>query len=116
MQRGRRFAEEDHTMENNAELVRLEQFVDNLLTRHKKLQESYRSLEARFEEKSAECEKLKGTIAELRTERSEVGTRVAGLLDRIEQWELEQKTDAEAEQGEEESQGKLFQKERAGAR
>lgn len=104
-------------MENNKELVRLEQFVDNLLTRHKKLQESYHSLEARYEEKNQECEKLKNTIAELRTERSEVGTRVAGLLDRIEQWELEQKTGEEGVSGEqEESQGRLFQKERAGAR
>lgn len=104
-------------MENNTELVRLEQFVDNLLTRHKKLRESYHSLEVRYEEKNAECEKMKNTIAELRSERSEVGSRVAGLLDRIEQWEQEQQTDEETEQGEAEgSQGKLFQKERAGAK
>lgn len=105
-------------MENNSELVRLEQFVDNLLARHKKLQESYQSLEERYEEKNGECERMKNTIAELRSERSEVGARVAGLLDRIEQWELEQKSDAEEDQGEAEgSQGKLFhQKERAGAR
>lgn len=104
-------------MENNTELVRLEQFVDNLLTRHKKLQESYQSLEDRYAEKTAECEKMKNTIAELRSERSEVGARVAGLLDRIEQWESEQQAVAEAGLGEaEESQGKLFRKEPAGAR
>lgn len=104
-------------MENNTELVRLEQFVDNLLARHKKLQESYQSLEERYEEKSAECEKMKSTIAELRSERSEVGARVAGLLDRIEQWESEQKSGGEADQGEAEgSQGKLFRKEHAGVR
>ena len=95
----------------------MEQFVDNLLTRHNKLKESYHTLEERYQEKNAECEKMKNTIAELRSERSEVGSKVASLLGRIEQWELEQKTGEEAEQADPEgSQGKLFQKERAGAK
>ncbi|HHO47034.1 MAG TPA: hypothetical protein ENN06_01025 [Desulfobacteraceae bacterium] len=104
-------------MENNTELVRLEQFVDNLLTKHKELRDSYQALESRYAEKSAECEKLKDTIAELRIERSEVGSRVSGLLDRIEQWESEQKTvDAAQPDKPDESQGKLFHKERVGAK
>ncbi|MDD3618482.1 MAG: cell division protein ZapB [Desulfobulbaceae bacterium] len=108
---------EDYVMENNTELVRLEQFVDNLLTKHKELRDSYRALESRYAEKSAECEKLKDTIAELRTERSEVGSRVSGLLGRIEQWETEQKTaDTGQPDKPDDSQGKLFHKERAGAK
>ena len=77
-------------MKNNEELVRLEQFVDNLLTKYRKLQETYRTLEARMEEQEAECTRLKETISELRSERSEVGNRVTGLLERFEQWEVEQ--------------------------
>ena len=78
-------------MGNNSELVRLEQFVDNLLVKYKKLQQAYQTLEEKLEERDGECAKLKETIAELRSERSEVGSRVAGLLDRIEQWEVEQR-------------------------
>lgn len=107
-------------MNNNEELVRLEQFVDTLLTKHRKLQETYRSLEASLEEKDAECTRLKETIAELRSERSEVGSRVAGLLERIERWEGEQvagdgETAVRVEQPEG-LQGNLFKKERAAAR
>jgi len=42
-------------MKNNEELVRLEQFVDNLLAKYRKLQESLRTLEATLEERDAEC-------------------------------------------------------------
>lgn len=107
-------------MNNNEELVRLEQFVDNLLTKYRKLQETYRTLEARAEEREAECTRLKETISELRSERSEVGNRVAGLLERIERWEVEQaeggESQAEIKVEPEGQQGNLFKKERAAAR
>ena len=107
-------------MKNNEELVRLEQFVDNLLTKYRKLQETYRTLEASLVERDAECGRLKETISELRSERSEVGNRVAGLLERIERWEVEQveggETQAEAKVEPEGLQGNLFKKERAAAR
>mmetsp|Transcript_7680 Transcript_7680/g.4123 ORF Transcript_7680/g.4123 Transcript_7680/m.4123 type:complete len:108 (-) Transcript_7680:335-658(-) len=96
-------------MENNAELVRLEQFVDKLLTKYKKLQEMRGVLEANLEARDAECAQLKEQIAELRSERTQVGNKVAGLLDRIEQWEEEYDQDAVSQ--EEESDGvqrKLF--------
>lgn len=103
-------------MENTTEIVRLEQFVDNLLGKYKKLKEMFHTLEGKLEERDRECEKLKDTIAELRSERSEVGSKVASLLGRIEQWELEQeKTAGEGEGDQEGVQGKLFQKERASA-
>jgi chromosome segregation ATPase len=106
-------------MNNNEELVRLEQFVDNLLTKYRKLQETYRALEMRLEERDTECTRLKETVSELRGERSEVGNRVAGLLERIERWEVEQ-VEGESQAGikvePEGQQGNLFKKERAVAR
>jgi septal ring factor EnvC (AmiA/AmiB activator) len=107
-------------MKNNEELVRLEQFVDNLLTKYRKLQETHRTLEARMAEQETECTRLKETISELRSERSEVGNRVAGLLERIEQWEVEQaeggESLSEAKVEPEGQQGNLFKKERAAVR
>lgn len=107
-------------MKSNEELVRLEQFVDNLLTKYRKLQETHRSLEARLAESEAECARLKETIGELRNERSEVGSRVAGLLERIERWEVEQVEEGEGQAGikvdPEGLQGNLFKKERTAAR
>jgi uncharacterized protein involved in exopolysaccharide biosynthesis len=108
-------------MKNNSELVRLEEFVDNLLTKYKTLQKIHRALESTLEEKEAECARLKDTIAELRSERTEVGNRVSGLLERIERWE-ENLAAGEAEMaGKEEQpaeglQGNLFKKERAAAK
>jgi len=90
-------------MENNTEFVRLEQFVDNLLARYKKLQEMYFLLEGNLEERNAECVNLKEQLSELRTERTQVGKRVAGLIDRIEQWEVE--LDEERVSSENELQG-----------
>jgi len=98
-------------MENNTELVRLEQFVDKLLAKYKKLQEKYTILEASLEERDAECSQLKEQISELRSERSQVGDRVAGLIDRIEQWELESDDILSAEEESDGVQGKLFLKE-----
>ena len=106
-------------MKNNEELVRLEQFVDNLLTKYRKFQETHHALEASLAEKDAECVRLKETIAELRSERSEVGSRVAGLLERIERWEGEQpggEAEAAPKVEPEGLQGSLFKKERAAAR
>lgn len=104
-------------METNSEIVRLEQFVDNLLGKYKKLKEMFQTLEVKLEERDSECAKLKETIAELRSERSEVGSRVASLLGRIEQWELEQEKGREVvEEDREGVQGRLFQKEQADAK
>lgn len=76
-------------MENNAELVRLEEFVDKLLTKYNNLKSEYHALQDTLQERDAECADLKNTVFNLSTERSEVGNRVTGLIDRIEQWESE---------------------------
>lgn len=101
-------------MENNTELVRLEQFVDKLLAKYKKLQEKYNNLEDTLEERDAECARLQQQLEELRSERTQVGQKVAGLIDRIERWELEEDEEevdipeAMPEEVSEGVQGKLF--------
>ncbi|BCO09871.1 hypothetical protein GF1_22470 [Desulfolithobacter dissulfuricans] len=77
-------------MENNAELIRLEQFVDKLLSKYNDLKERFFRLEDTLRDRDAEIVELKATIEELQTERSEVGQRVSGLIDRIARWESEQ--------------------------
>jgi chromosome segregation ATPase len=98
-------------MENNTELVRLEQFVDKLLAKYQKLQEKYAVLETNLEDRDAECARLKEQIAELRTERTQVGNKVAELIDRIELWETESESMDPVSEEPEENQGKLFVKE-----
>ncbi len=77
-------------MENNAELARLEQFVDKLLTKYHELKEEFHALQATLQERDAECAELKNRLDELSNERAVVGERVSGLIGRIEQWEAEQ--------------------------
>jgi predicted nuclease with TOPRIM domain len=81
-------------MENNAELVRLEEFVDKLLTKYNQLKSDYHAVQDTLRQRDAECAELKNNIFNLSTERTAVGNRVAGLLDRIEQWESEQSPSA----------------------
>jgi len=104
-------------MENNSELIRLEEFVDNLLGKYKKLKEACVSLEKMLEERDAQCDKLKETITELRSERTVVGERVAGLIGRIEKWERELETgDEPGEEDLAKLQGKLFKGGQAAAK
>jgi len=94
-------------MENNTELVRLEQFVDNLLNKYNNLKNSFHALEGTLRERDDECSALKEEIAGLTSQRTEVGSRVSGLLGRIEQWESEQDETAQAD--DEEEQDSLFE-------
>jgi chromosome segregation ATPase len=97
-------------MEDNAELARLEQFIDKLLAKYKKLQEMYALLDENLAARNAECEKLEEQLAELRTERTTVGKRVAGLIDRIEQWEVDLTEEEASSRMEQEGiQKKLFE-------
>jgi len=96
-------------MENNAELARLEEFVDKLLNKYNQLKADFHALQATLNERDAECAGLKNNIYNLTTERTAVGSRVSGLLDRIEQWESGQETfSAEKTGGYESIQGSLF--------
>lgn len=96
-------------MEDKSELVRLEEFVDNLLTKYKQMKKTCASVEKMLEQRDAECEKLKEKVAELRSERNLVGERVSGLIGRIEKWESEvEKGELTGSADQEKLQGKLF--------
>ena len=109
----------EEKMESSAELVKLEQFVDKLLTKYHELKDNFHSLQATLRERDSEIAELKDQIAELSNERAHVGERVAGLIDRIEEWEAEQEigddpqsggevTSAENDQDQAGLQGSLF--------
>jgi chromosome segregation ATPase len=101
----------EEMMESNAELARLEQFVDKLLTKYHELKDEYHALQATLRERDNECADLKGQIADLSTERSVVGERVAGLIGRIEQWESEEDVSVAENQQQGGVQGALFEEE-----
>ena len=98
-------------MESNAELARLEQFVDKLLTKYHELKEEYHTLQATLQERDNECAELKENVADLSSERSVVGERVAGLIGRIEQWENEQDIPSDENQDQGGVQSSLFEAE-----
>jgi len=86
-------------MEYSAEMARLEQFVDTLLEKYNQLKADYHALQELAHKRENECAELKNQVLELSAERREVGQKVTGLLDRIEQWEqdqLPQETEGEA--------------------
>ena len=95
-------------MEGNTELARLEQFVDKLLVKYNELKDEYHTVKATLQERDNECADLKEQIADLSSERSHVGERVAGLIGRIEQWESEEDVHVEGEQEHGGVQGSLF--------
>lgn len=64
-------------MENNAELVRLEEFVDKLLTKYNQLKSDFHALQETLRERDAECADLKAQcLSSEPIERTEVGNRV----------------------------------------
>ena len=98
-------------MESSAELVKLEQFVDKLLTKYHELKDNFHSLQATLRERDSEIADLKDQIAELSNERAHVGERVAGLIDRIEEWESEEEMSGDSQGGYGESSGPDSQEE-----
>jgi chromosome segregation ATPase len=89
-------------MESSTELIKLEQFVDKLLTKYHELKDNFHSLQETLRERDSEIADLKGQITELSSERAHVGERVAGLIGRIEEWEAEQVVSFETSAGGEE--------------
>ncbi|WP_417916309.1 hypothetical protein [Candidatus Electronema sp. JC] len=72
---------------NNDELVRLEQLVEMLISRCREQQTKVLALEKKLRDRDEECELIKLESAELQKQRTEIGSRVTGLLERIEAWE-----------------------------
>jgi chromosome segregation ATPase len=103
----------EERMESSAELVKLEQFVDKLLTKYHELKDNFHALQetlrerdseigdlkGQVSERDSEIADLKGQIEELSSERAHVGERVAGLIGRIEEWEAEQDVSLETSAG-----------------
>jgi FtsZ-binding cell division protein ZapB len=74
-------------MKSNEELVRLEQLIDTLIIRHKEQKEKLLILEKKLRDREEECELLKLENVELQKTRTDIVSRVSGLLGRIEEWE-----------------------------
>lgn len=99
-------------MESNAELQRLEEFVDKLLNRYNQLKADHHNLQNTLQERDNEVVELKNNINGLSSERTEVGSRVAGLIGRIEQWEDDHGQEGDADHEDEGGvQGELFEDE-----
>ncbi len=77
-------------MEYGTELARLEEFVDKLLSKYNKIKSECHALQETLRQRDDECKELKHKVAELSAERTDVGNKVANLLDRIESWENEE--------------------------
>ena len=74
-------------MEHNEDLVRLEQFVEKLITSHNQLKNKNSEINAQLQAKQQEIAELQEMIKNLQEDRSVMHNRVTGLLDRIDDWE-----------------------------
>jgi uncharacterized coiled-coil DUF342 family protein len=74
-------------MEQNEGLARLEQFVERLIASHNQLKAENSRITAELQVKEQENVELRKTVEDLRDNRSEMHSRVTGLLERIDTWE-----------------------------
>ena len=74
-------------MAQGNELERLEGFVAKLLTEYNGLREEKERLLDELHQREEKITMLEGELASARTERSDVGNRVKGLIQQIEVWE-----------------------------
>jgi chromosome segregation ATPase len=74
-------------MIQDSELGRLEDFVAKLLERFNALQADKKKVDDLLMQREAALATLQEELADLKDERGEIGSRVSGLLERIEEWE-----------------------------
>lgn len=74
-------------MMQDSELGRLENFVSKLLDRFNALQADKKRVDNLLLQREETIVTLQDELASLKDERGEIGSRVSGLLDRIEEWE-----------------------------
>ncbi len=74
-------------MIQDSELGRLEDFVSKLLDRFNALQTDKKRVDNLLLQREETIATLQDELASLKDERGEIGSRVSGLLDRIEEWE-----------------------------
>lgn len=75
-------------MSNENELKRLESFVSKLLKSFQDLKEENGRLTQTLQMRDETIVSLKDELAANDSERNEIGTRVSGLIDQIEEWEI----------------------------
>jgi len=74
-------------MVQDSELGRLEDFVAKLLGRFNALQADKKKVDDLLLQREETITALQEELAGLKNERGEIGNRVSGLLERIEEWE-----------------------------
>lgn len=74
-------------MMQDSELGRLEDFVAKLLERFNALQADKKKVDDLLLQREGAIAALQEELAALKDERGEIGNRVSGLLERIEEWE-----------------------------
>lgn len=75
-------------MSNDNELKRLESFVSKLLKSFQELKEENGRLTRNLQEREETIAGLKSQLAVNDTERHEISNRVSGLIEQIEEWEI----------------------------
>ena len=76
-------------MMQDSELGRLEDFVTKLLERFNALQADKKKVDDLLLQREGAIADLQEELAALKDERGEIGHRVSGLLERIEEWEAD---------------------------
>jgi chromosome segregation ATPase len=76
-------------MMQDSELGRLEDFVTKLLERFNALQADKKKVDDLLLQREGAIADLQEELAALKDERGEIGNRVSGLLERIEEWEAD---------------------------
>jgi len=76
-------------MMQDSELGRLEDFVTKLLERFNALQADKKKVDDLLLQREGAIADLQEELATLKDERGEIGNRVSGLLERIEEWEAD---------------------------
>ncbi len=74
-------------MEQDNELKRLEDFVENLLTRFTELRAEKAVLLQEIQERDEVIDGLRENVSSKDTERSEISLRVGKIVEQIEEWE-----------------------------
>jgi FtsZ-binding cell division protein ZapB len=74
-------------MKQESELGRLETFVSSLMARYNALVKENERLSQDVQERDETIDDLRASLAQLESERTEISSRVSGIILQIEEWE-----------------------------
>ncbi len=96
-------------MGSDNELIRLEQYIERLLSGYAELKKEKQNIETRLVELQTENEKYKQELDSLDSDRGLMRDRVNSLIGQIEQWEkeLEEKEGSDKSSADEGARGRL---------